>query len=110
MNLTRILLPAALALLAAASLFSQAAPRGTVTGTVTNASGPIVGITVTITSSISGYTGKMNTDQTGTYTFSDAPVGGVTVRAQDQNGTVLVTATGTLNAPGEVLRLPLRVP
>jgi hypothetical protein len=90
--------------------FSQpAAPHGTVTGSVTSSSGPVAGVKVVITSAVSAFTGTVISDQTGSFTFSGAPLGGVTVTALDSKGRTLATATGKLDSGGQVLSLPLKI-
>lgn len=95
----------------AAFAWAQAAPRGTVNGSVTKSSGPVVGVTVGITSAVSpAYASTATSDQNGAFAFSDAPVGGVTVTVYDQNGNVLGSAKGTLSSAGEVITVNVKLP
>jgi len=105
----RVLLLIALMASAVAISWPQAAARGTVTGSVTGASGPVAGVKVVITSAVSAYTENTTTDQTGTFTFSGAPLGGVTVMAVDSRGRTLASATGKLDTAGEVVTLSLKI-
>src|SRR5258708_1058227 len=90
--------------------WAQAAERGTVNGSVTGSGGPVVGVRVVIERAVSSYTDKTTTDQKGTFNFSDAPVGGITVKVYDPNGNVLVSGQGTLKSQGDIITLALQVP
>lgn len=98
------------AVFAAAIAWSQAAPRGTVNGTVTGSSGPIVGVKVAITSAVSAYTANAVTDKNGTVTFTDVPVGGVGLKAYDESGKVLASGQGTLAFGGQIVNVTVKIP
>jgi carboxypeptidase family protein len=107
----RVLLVVAIAVSAAAFGWAQsAAPRGTVNGSVTDSSGPVVGSRVVISSAVSRYTATATTGQRGEFTFSDAPVGGIEVRVYDTQGRMLVSGRGDVRFEGDVITLVLRVP
>lgn len=105
----RALLVVAVMVSAAAIGRAQAAPRGTVNGTVTGSGGPFVGSPVVINSASSSYTATSTTNQNGDFTFTDAPVGGIEVKVYDAQGNVLVSGTGNIRFQGEVITLVLRV-
>jgi len=90
----------------------QAAGRGTVTGTVINNSGAVVsGVKVVITSAVSpGYTGNATTDANGAFTFSDPPVGGITLKVYDQAGNLLGSAQATIGSAGQVVTVTVKLP
>jgi hypothetical protein len=106
----RVLLIMVAAVCALTVAWAQAASRGTVNGSVTGSAGPLVGVKVVITSAISGYTANSTTDPNGAFSFRDAPVGGVEVKALDATGKVLGSAKGTLNFAGDVITVPVKLP
>ncbi len=73
MRKSRAFLPV-LALLLAVPAFAQRT-TGTIRGTVTDSSGGVMpGVTVTVTSELSGFTRRTVTNEVGLYVFSDLPV------------------------------------
>jgi hypothetical protein len=91
--------------------WTQGAPTGTVKGSVTGGAGPVAGVRAVIGSaSVSSYTANATTDQQGTFTFSDSPVGGIEVKVYDANGNMLVSGKGNLRFQGDVITLALQVP
>ena len=106
----RVLLVVAGVVCAAAVVLAQAAPRGTVSGSVTGSGGPVVGVKVVITSAVSAYTASSITDKNGGFAFSDAPVGGVEVKAYNPQGNALASAKGTLNFAGEIITVAVKIP
>lgn len=63
-----------------------------------------------ISSASSSYTASAATNQTGEFTFSDAPVGGIEVKVYDAQGNMLVSGRGSVRFQGDVVTLVLRVP
>ena len=107
----KVLLVLAVVFAAAATGRAQAAaPRGTVNGSVTGSSGPVVGFRVVISSAVSSYTATVNTDEKGEFTFSDAPVGGIEAKVYDAQGNILVSGKGKVKSEGDVITLLLKVP
>ncbi len=85
------------------------AATGTVTGTVTGSGGAVSGARVVVDSaSSSSYVAVTTTDQNGSFSVSNAPIGGVRVRVYDKNGKLLVTGSGTLQLQGQVVTLALK--
>jgi hypothetical protein len=107
----RTLVLMGLTIAAAVMAWGQAAaPRGTVNGAVTGSSGPVVGVKVVITSVVSAYTASAITDANGTVSFSDPPVGGVTLTVYDGSGNVLASAQGSLTSEGQVITVTVKTP
>lgn len=90
--------------------WAEAAATGTVKGSVARDGGPLVGARVVIDStSDSGYGAVTNTDEDGRFTFSNAPLGAVSVKVYDSQERLLVSGDGVLEHADEVINLALTV-
>jgi hypothetical protein len=84
---------------------------GVVKGSVNGPGGPLTGVEIVVSSaSVSSYTAKTVTDQTGSYSVTDAPVGGVVVKVYDAKGKMLVSGKGSLTSAGQVITITLQTP
>lgn len=106
----RVLVVVAVLIAAAGAGWAQAAARGTVNGSVSDANGAVTGLRVVISSASSSYTATVTTDQRGEFTFSDVPAGGVEVKVYDAQENVLVSGKGELKSQGQVITLALSLP
>lgn len=89
---------------------AAAAATGTVRGTVSLRGTPVVNARIVIESeSDSSYGAVAYTDKEGRFTFANAPVGPVIVKAHDASGAVAGTAKGTLNEQDEILVLQIEL-
>lgn len=89
---------------------SAAIVTGTVNGSVTQSGNPVEGARVVIESqSDSTYGAAMHTDAKGAFSFSGAPLGGVSLRVYDANDQLVVSGKGELTFQGEVITLTLEI-
>jgi hypothetical protein len=83
---------AAACLLVPAMVFGQAA-TGSLTGTVTDGTAPLPGVTMTVTNPATGFTRNTVSDADGSFRFPGLPVGKYSVKA-DLTGFATVTVEG----------------
>ena len=96
------------AILIASTVSALAAATGTVKGTVRRPRGPVVGARVVIGSAAdSSYTATTRTGPDGTFTFSDTPVGAVSLKAYDAEDKVIATGKAVLRQAGDTVALLL---
>ena len=99
-----------LAIGCAIAAMTVAAAGGTVKGSVTRAGDPVAGVRVVIDSSASSsYVASTVTDDQGSFSFSNAPVGEVHVRVLDANNRVLATGTGEVHQDDDVITVPIEI-
>lgn len=94
-----------------ASTASAQSATGIVKGSVRRVTGAVVAARVVIDSAAdSKYTASTTTDQDGTFTISDAPVGGIAVRVYDAKEHVIASGKAVLRRSGETITLALQAP
>jgi hypothetical protein len=96
----------------AAVLNIQFPPTGTVTGTITDASGhPVPGASVAIaTEEANGFVGQMRADSGGNYSFDHVALGNFTVTATDSSRSTVIAVMGQLTSDHQILTLNITLP
>ena len=103
-----MLITSATIMLLFSAVWAQAPATGTVNGSVTLNGTRVSSAAVVVSSSgSSSYTAKTITDANGNFTFGDAPVGNVEVKAYDSQGVFLASGTGNLSKAGDVVSLAI---
>jgi hypothetical protein len=103
-----VLIASALVLFLLPAAWAQAPATGTVNGSVTLNGAPLSNAAVVVSSSgSSSYTAKAATDANGHFTFANAPVGNVEVKAYDSQGVFLASGTVVLSQAGDVVSLAI---
>ena len=96
------------AVLIALTMSAHAIATGTVRGTVRGPHGPVGGARVVIDSAASSsYTATTRTNPDGTFTFTDAPVGAVGLKAYDADDKVIATGKAVLQQAGDTISVLL---
>ena len=110
-HLSRYLIFAGMALLAVTAASARPEFTGIVKGSVTAASGPVVGARVVISSgSDSSYSAIATTDKEGLFTFANTPLGEVEVKVYDSQENLLASGQGSLKVAGEVITILVKIP
>jgi hypothetical protein len=92
-------------------LLGAQSSTGTVNGQVSVVGGFLAGARVVIKSSgDANYTATSTTDENGTFSFTNVPVGTVEIKVYDAQSNLLKTVSATLASAGQVLNVAIQIP